>query len=161
MRVLTVKQPWAWALVHGGKDIENRVTSLGEYRGPVAIHAGLTLADVDDKVFDIPAYREALRNPSHETMDRFHARGMILGVATLVGNHRDGDNECTDRINAHVNDALERVCSPWAMRNHYHLEFQNVVPIRPLAAQGRLSLWRPSAGLHAEILERIAETVRA
>ena len=39
MRALTIKQPWAWAIIHGGKDIENRdwVTS---YRGPLLIHAG-------------------------------------------------------------------------------------------------------------------------
>ena len=43
MRALTVRQPWAWAIIHGGKDVENRVRSLGPYRGPVAIHAGLAL----------------------------------------------------------------------------------------------------------------------
>ena len=24
MKALTIKQPWAWAILHGGKDIENR-----------------------------------------------------------------------------------------------------------------------------------------
>jgi hypothetical protein len=24
VRVLTVRQPWAWAIIHGGKDAENR-----------------------------------------------------------------------------------------------------------------------------------------
>ena len=28
MRVLTVRQPWAWAIIHGGKDVENRVRNL-------------------------------------------------------------------------------------------------------------------------------------
>ena len=28
MRVLTVRQPWAWAIIHGQKDVENRVRSL-------------------------------------------------------------------------------------------------------------------------------------
>jgi hypothetical protein len=42
MRALTVRQPWAWAIVHGGKDVENRTRNLaGSYRGPVAIHAAL------------------------------------------------------------------------------------------------------------------------
>ena len=38
MKALTVKQPWAWLLIHGTKDIENRnwPTSL---RGEIAIHA--------------------------------------------------------------------------------------------------------------------------
>jgi hypothetical protein len=39
MKVLTVKQPWAWAIIHGGKDIENRGWRT-LYKGPLAIHAG-------------------------------------------------------------------------------------------------------------------------
>lgn len=41
MRALTVQQPWAWAIVHGGKDVENR-TQAWSYRGPLAIHPDLT-----------------------------------------------------------------------------------------------------------------------
>ena len=44
LRILTVRQPWAWAIIHGGKGVENRVRNVaGSYRGPVAIHAGLAL----------------------------------------------------------------------------------------------------------------------
>ena len=40
MRILTVRQPWAWAIIHGGKDVENRVRNIaGDYHGPIAIHA--------------------------------------------------------------------------------------------------------------------------
>lgn len=39
MKVLTVKQPWAWAIIHAGKNIENRGWRT-RYRGPLAIHAG-------------------------------------------------------------------------------------------------------------------------
>jgi hypothetical protein len=31
MRALTVRQPWAWAIVHGGKDIENRTRNIAGY----------------------------------------------------------------------------------------------------------------------------------
>lgn len=42
MRVLTVRQPWAWAIIHGNKGVENRTRNIaGDYRGLVAIHAGL------------------------------------------------------------------------------------------------------------------------
>jgi hypothetical protein len=40
---LSVRQPWAWAIIHAGKDIENRsapaVRNMGYCRCPVAIHA--------------------------------------------------------------------------------------------------------------------------
>ncbi len=39
MRALTVCQPWAWAIVHGSKDIENR-TWHTHFRGTLLIHAG-------------------------------------------------------------------------------------------------------------------------
>ena len=39
MRAITVKQPWAWAIAAGFKDVENRTTNWS-YRGPLAIHAG-------------------------------------------------------------------------------------------------------------------------
>ncbi len=38
MKILTVRQPWTWALVFGPKRIENR-TWATRYRGDVAIHA--------------------------------------------------------------------------------------------------------------------------
>lgn len=37
MKVLTVRQPWAWAIIHAGKWIENR-SQRTNYRGTVAIH---------------------------------------------------------------------------------------------------------------------------
>lgn len=41
---LSVRQPWAWAIVHAGKDIENRsifaLRNLQPIRGARAIHAG-------------------------------------------------------------------------------------------------------------------------
>ena len=40
MKALTVRQPWAWAIIHAGKDIENRTRNIaGDYRGPLAIHS--------------------------------------------------------------------------------------------------------------------------
>lgn len=39
MKTLSIQQPWAWAILFAGKDIENRdwYTSV---RGPILIHAG-------------------------------------------------------------------------------------------------------------------------
>jgi len=38
MKVLSIKQPWAWLIIHGGKDIENR-TWATKYRGRFLVHA--------------------------------------------------------------------------------------------------------------------------
>lgn len=38
MKALSLKQPWAYVIVHGHKDIENRKWPT-DYRGPLVIHA--------------------------------------------------------------------------------------------------------------------------
>jgi len=38
MRALSIRQPWAWLILHAGKDVENR-TWRTSYRGPILIHA--------------------------------------------------------------------------------------------------------------------------
>ena len=40
MKCLSVRQPWAWAILHAGKDVENR-TWPTKFRGRILIHAGL------------------------------------------------------------------------------------------------------------------------
>jgi hypothetical protein len=39
MKVISVRQPWAWVIMNGGKDIENRRWAT-RYRGPLLIQAG-------------------------------------------------------------------------------------------------------------------------
>jgi hypothetical protein len=41
MKALTICQPWAWAIAAGHKLVENRGKPFS-YRGPLAIHAGLS-----------------------------------------------------------------------------------------------------------------------
>lgn len=38
MKTISVRQPWAWLIINGYKDIENR-SREANYRGPVLIHA--------------------------------------------------------------------------------------------------------------------------
>jgi len=44
-KALSVRQPWAWAIIFGGKDIENRTSPamrhLRKHRGSLAIHASI------------------------------------------------------------------------------------------------------------------------
>lgn len=73
-RVLTVRQPWADAIIHGGKDVENRSWTTG-YRGRLWIHAGLGVDRWAGLDFD-------------ET-----ARGVLVGHVRLVDVVDDSDSE--------------------------------------------------------------------
>ncbi|TIW56702.1 MAG: ASCH domain-containing protein [Mesorhizobium sp.] len=84
-RALSIMQPWAWLIVKGYKDIENRDWRTN-YRGPVAIHAG---KKVDrDAAQDVAACRHPVTGGSlvlglsSETSNAW--RGGIVGVAEIV-----------------------------------------------------------------------------
>lgn len=49
MKALSIRQPWCWAILHGGKDFENRDWPT-KYRGWVLIHASKRY-EVDDEDF--------------------------------------------------------------------------------------------------------------
>lgn len=133
MRVLTVRQPWAWAIIFQGKDIENRSTNIaGAYRGPIAIHAGSKYDKASWKM-----YKEtAPTSPAHigESL-KDAVYGQIIGVVDLVDVHRSVPG---DRGNdAHCNST----CSPWAFDTSvYHLVLANPRPIQPIPYTGFLGL---------------------
>lgn len=162
MRAITIKQPWAWAIFHG-KDVENRSRNIaGSYRGPVAIHAGVSVEDLYD-VHDA-RIAEALR--SAQTSDRPTVGdhldfGAIIGVADLVDVHTPED--CWAKDFQYVRDLWEgdrdrfnalpdsgaggvagkaRLCSPWAQHNEgYHLVLADPRPCEPIPCRGALGLW--------------------
>jgi hypothetical protein len=74
MKALSIQQPWAWAILHAGKDIENRTwpTSI---RGSVLIHAGLK---IDFPAFDWIEKRFGIRIP------RLLRTGGIVGCVDIV-----------------------------------------------------------------------------
>ena len=59
IKVLSIRQPWAWLVAHGYKDIENR-TWRSKYKGVLYIHASTT--------FDEEGYR-FLKTFSHTPID--------------------------------------------------------------------------------------------
>jgi ASCH domain len=42
MKALSIQQPWAWAIIYAGKNIENRTWNT-HFRGTFAVHASGTL----------------------------------------------------------------------------------------------------------------------
>ena len=46
MKALSIRQPWAWLIVNGDKDIENR-TWATNFRGKVYVHAGRKIKSGD------------------------------------------------------------------------------------------------------------------
>lgn len=159
MRILTVRQPWAWAIIHGGKDVENRVRNIaGAYRGPVAVHVagkyaegGLDLAALDDACADWCEANDPCVGKQHPWQANV---GKIIGVVDLVDVHRPlWDGSCsTER---------EGACSPWAEIGGWpwHLVLANPRPLaEPIPYRGALGLRTLDDDTTARILAQIGET---
>ncbi len=86
MKALSIRQPWAFLIVQGWKDIENR-TWQASYRGPVLIHAGQT---VDRAI--LPAVRKELARCGLECPSEFPTGG-IVGQAEIVDCVTDSESE--------------------------------------------------------------------
>lgn len=156
MRVLTVRNPWAWAIIHGGKTVENRPRNIvGEHRGLVAIHAGQAWDQRWAQHPTAAAMRDAIAVERADT-DRGHAEvyqrmlnraGEIVGVVDLVDVH-DG-REC--ETDAHA------ACSEWALPGYIHLELRDPRPIaEPIRFRGNLGLQTLDEETAARVLEAIS-----
>lgn len=74
---LTIHGPWAWAIMAGIKPLENR-TWATHYRGPLAIHAGLSEASEAEALETLTALGYADQIPQD------WPRGVLLGIVDLV-----------------------------------------------------------------------------
>lgn len=82
---LSVRQPWAWLIVHGGKDIENRDWAT-KRRGRVLIHAakGMTQAEWG-RAWDFAAGSGASPKALEAGLTRMNVeRGGIVGSVEIV-----------------------------------------------------------------------------
>jgi len=152
-RVLTVRQPWAFALAEGFKTVEN--TRNTHHRSRVLTHAGLT---TDDGA-SIVRYSRAAAARLDQLGGRSNlwdaralvpsrvcppppaslARGAIIATAELTGAHR-----------------AEACCGPWGFAGCWHWTLAHVVPLpTPVPATGRLGLWGPE--LLAAVDEQLTE----
>ena len=79
MKALSIKQPWAWAIIHGGKPIENR-TWKTNFRGIFAVHAS--------KTFDMEGYEWISENENRLGLilpqPSYFEKGGIIGTVELI-----------------------------------------------------------------------------
>lgn len=175
MRVLTVRQPWAWAIIHGGKDVENRVRNIaGDYRGPVAIHAGLTTdtdglnAAIVDRAWkqnhEKTPYPPAFPGKDRKRDSVYLEYGAIIGVVELVDVHSASvvggcgwlRHDCPDH------GTCREHCSTWAMGPtadgwFQHLVFTHPRSIaHPIPFKGALGLRTLPANVEAQIERQLS-----
>ena len=126
--VLSVRQPWAWAIIYGGKEIENRTWET-QYRGRLWIHASSReLADDVELVTKLVA--KGWRRAPARAVEHYRetgARGAIIGSVTLVDIYRDDEPV------------------GWWAQGPVCWRLVDPMPCDPWTMPGRLGLWRVGA----------------
>jgi hypothetical protein len=74
---LSVRQPWAWLIVNGLKDIENRKRQT-RHRGPLLIHASKSFDDFAENI-------ELVKTKFGISVPLEVDRGAIVGVVDVIG----------------------------------------------------------------------------
>jgi hypothetical protein len=120
MKVLSVKNPWAYLIIYGFdfgapmggfkiKDVENRTWET-KYRGPLLIHAS--------KNFD----RDAWWDNIPYDIKWADYNGHIIGQVNLV-------------------DCIRNSTSRWAEKGLWHWVLKDPKPCEPIPIKGSLGLW--------------------
>ncbi len=79
MYALSVQQPWAWAILHAGKSVENRTWWTG-HRGPLVIHAAKSRASYNRQ--DVGAWYRLHGQTLPDWEDL--TKGALLGIVEVV-----------------------------------------------------------------------------
>lgn len=140
MKALTIRQPWAWAIIHAGKDVENR-PRRSHYRGWVAVHAGkgMTKGEWSDACAFIHSQVNSLIViPDYGSPD--FVRGAIIGIMKIV-------------------DCVADRESPWFV-GQYGLVIGAVRALNPIPCGGQLGLWNTTFEVTNEIRRQLGLTTR-
>ena len=138
MKILSVRQPWAWLIVEGYKDIENRKWRTS-YRGPLLIHSSQAVDPTD-----FPMQREWIETCGIVIPEDL-PRGAIVGSATL-----------TDVLD--MNDPGGRLCfSPW-FEGPYGFHMADAVEFaEPIPWRGQLGIRDISDALAARVSKDVTK----
>jgi len=138
MKALSIQQPWAWLIVQGIKDIENR-DWYTNYRGFLLIHAGKKIDSnffSDDKTLFLP-YAERVCGES---------------IAAIMPQNQEGYETGGIVGYAALHKVVTQSDSPWFRgRYGFVLTQRHTVPFIPL--RGQLGLFEVKSEVEAQINE--------
>jgi hypothetical protein len=157
MKAITLAAPWAWAVAHAGKDVENRKTRCPSLLGErIAIHAGVAPSSTADHVRDADAllwiWQRAGVIPNTGTMGP--DSGCVVAVATIIGwvEGRTVVSAPDYEAEAVCHDGAE---SRWFMGPIGWLLHDVRTLATPIPARGKQGIWTVDADAEARILAQI------
>lgn len=125
MKALSIRQPWAWLIVNGYKDVENR-TWPTKFRGRIYVHAGRT--------FDYDGFNRLCMNPwrllngvdvnDWATQAVYPTRSAIIGEVDIM-------------------DCITKSSSPWFQKPYGFVLANPRAYDKPIPCKGALGFFEP------------------
>lgn len=145
IKALTLRHPWAWAILHG-KDVENRTWARHSHVGHfVAIHGG--------KYQDNNAYKDEIK----ESLYWMHMQGILSREALKGLSPWDVLPEGIIAV-AKLKKIVQDSPSPWAADRQYHWCLTDVVKLpKAVPCKGSQGLWE----LPQDVLLQVREQYRS
>jgi ASCH domain len=109
MKALSVRQPWAWAIISALKDIENRGWPI-HYRGDILIHAAKICTKTEYLIAKEFCHNMGVSIPELKML----RRGQVIGIVTIV--------DCQ----------FSSFANGWGMPGQYHCQLENPREITPI-----------------------------
>jgi hypothetical protein len=149
VKVLTVHPEWAYAIIHLGKDAENRSWApppalIGQ---DLAIHASARRGDTFASFFITNLGSLLPENLPH---------GAVVGVVTVKDAHNSGACFRTGNL-SYLHPEGPYRCSPWGLGGatghgpQMHWELTDPRPCEPVPCKGRLGIWTAPDEVAAEV----------
>jgi hypothetical protein len=135
VKILTVRAPWSWFIIHAGKDVENR-SQRTHYRGPVLIQTSLRKPPQQefDKAIN---FAHRLGVSVHKLAQTEMRGGGVIGLVQLVSCSEHSDSRWFTGPYA------------WGLRNPVALPF--------VAMRGQMGLFEAPAAVMAELRRKLRE----
>lgn len=132
IKVLSVRQPWAWLICAGYKNIENR-TWKTDYRGKLFIHAG--------KEFEWHELNGLPHDYRKLVIEHFGIQFMRYGKkwTDVITKHKEEFGAIVGY--ADLTDCVRNANSIWAMPGCWHWELHRPLELAPIPLKGRLGIF--------------------
>lgn len=129
MKALSIRQPWAWLIAAGYKDIENRGWST-KFRGRIYIHSGIRF----DKMaimttpLTLKGFLDERVRSTIDELSRTWRSSSIIGEVDIVGCVTNSD-------------------SPWFIGKYGFILANPVLYANPIPCKGRTNFFTPDIPL--------------
>ena len=122
-KALSIRQPYAWLICQGYKDVENRNWATN-FRGRIYVHAGVS------KIYLKDAENDMVKRLFGRQLAEYQATKNTLSFGAIIGE-------------VDIIDCVSESISPWFSGKYGFLLSNPVLYERPLPCKGKLNFFTP------------------